>query len=77
MPTYKRFDSFRIEVRSRDHAPPHFHAIGPGFHALIDIRTLQVIRGEISRSAFAEAVAWAATRTDELLAKWDELNERD
>lgn len=77
MPTYKTFDTFRVGVRSRDHAPPHFHVIGPEFHALIKIRDLQVLRGRISRKAYVEVLAWAEDREDELMAEWRRLNERD
>lgn len=76
MPTFHRFDGFKIEVRSRDHNPPHFHMIGPDFHALIDIRTLQVIEGTYTRRALAEARAWAAGETETLMAEWRRLNER-
>lgn len=77
MPTYKAFDTFREEMRSRDHALPHFHAIGPEFHALIKIKDLQVLRGHISRKAYVEVLAWAETREDDLMAEWRRLNERD
>ena len=77
VPTFKQFDGFRIEVRSRDHNPPHFHAIGSDFHALIRISDLQVMRGTISRKAYALAVSWAADHTADLLAEWSRLNERD
>ncbi len=77
MPTFKQFDGFRIEVRSRDHNPPHFHAIGPDFHAQIRIADLQVHRGTITRKAYAQVVAWATEQTDALLAEWSRLNERD
>lgn len=76
MPTFHRFDGFKMEVRSRDHNPPHFHMIGPDFHALIDIRTLQVIEGTYTRRALAEARAWAAGETETLMAEWRRLNER-
>ncbi|WP_267426670.1 DUF4160 domain-containing protein [Methylobacterium sp. GC_Met_2] len=69
MPTFYRFDGFRIEVRSRDHSPPHFHMIGPDFHALIEICTLQVIRGTYTRRALAEVVDWAAGQTEALMAE--------
>lgn len=76
MPTFHRFDGFRIEIRSRDHSPPHFHMIGPDFHALIDIRSLQVIQGTYTRKALAEVVAWAAGQSDALMREWRRLNER-
>ena len=77
MPTFKRFDAFRIDVRSRDHNPPHFHLIGPDHHALVDIRTLQVIEGTYDCKMLAEAVGWAVEQTEALLAEWSRLNERD
>jgi hypothetical protein len=77
VPTFKRFDGFKIDLRSRDHNPPHFHMIGPDFHALIDIQTLRVIEGTYERKALAEAVAWAADQTEALMTEWRRLNERD
>ncbi|WP_425463391.1 DUF4160 domain-containing protein [Methylobacterium terricola] len=76
VPTFKKFDSFRLEVRSRDHNPPHFHILSSDFHALVDIRTLQVIEGTYDRKALAEAVAWAVDQTENLLNEWRRLNER-
>ena len=77
MPTFKRFHAFRVDVRSRDHAPPHFHVIGPDFHAVVGILDLQVQRGTISRKAYAEVIEWAAANTAPLMAEWRRLNERD
>lgn len=77
MPTFHRFDSFRIDVRSRDHNPPHFHMISPDHHALVDIQTLQVIEGTYTRKMLAEAIEWAAGQTEPLMAEWRRLNERD
>jgi hypothetical protein len=51
--------------------------IGPDFHALVEIRTMQVIEGTYTRAAFAEAIAWAAGRVEDLMAEWRRLNERD
>ncbi|MCJ2133441.1 DUF4160 domain-containing protein [Methylobacterium sp. J-026] len=50
--------------------------IGPDFHALVDIRSLQVIRGTYNRKALAEVVAWAAGQTEALMIEWRRLNER-
>lgn len=77
MPTFKRFDRFRIDVRSREHNPPHFHVIGPDFEALIWLSDLQVRGGSIPRKVYAEAVTWAAAHSAELLAEWSRLNDRD
>ncbi len=77
MPTFKEFDSFRLEARSRDHNPPHFHIVGSDHHALVSIQTLQIIRGTCGRKMLAVAVTWAAENTDALMNEWIRLNERD
>ena len=77
MPKFHQFDGYRVDVRSRDHNPPHFHAIGPDFHALIRIDTFEVMRGEVPRQVFKEVVGWAIGRRDDLLAEWRRLNERE
>lgn len=69
MPTYKRFDGFSVEVRSREHNPPHFHVIGTDFHALIGIRDLQVMKGKITRQALAIIVPWAAAENEALMTE--------
>ena len=48
------------DVRGRattmqDHPPPHFHALYAEHEALIDIRTLEVIEGDLPRRALALA----------------------
>ena len=77
MPKFAQFGSYRIDVRSRDHNPPHFHVIGPDFHALVRIETMEVIAGTVPRRALAEAVEWARAHIEELLTEWRRLNERD
>ena len=38
-----------------DHNPPHFHLRDPNSRALVDIVTLEVIAGQVSRSDLEEA----------------------
>jgi hypothetical protein len=40
-------------VCSRDHAPPHFHALYAEYEALIDLRNFSVIRGSLPGRAMA------------------------
>ena len=77
MPIFHQFDGFRLDVRSRDHNPPHFHVIGADFHATIRIDTLEIMRGRIPNKVFREVADWASGRRDSLLAEWRRLNERD
>jgi hypothetical protein len=52
-------------------APPHFHALYAEFEALIDIRTLEVIRGKLPRRALVLVLEWAAQHRDELMEDWN------
>ena len=54
-----------------DHVPPHFHALYAEFEALIDIRTLAVLRGELPPRAMALVLEWAQQHRDELIKDWD------
>ena len=62
--------SLSIWLYPRDHAPPHFHVIGPDTAVLVDIRDLQVIAGSYRRKDLRTALAWAAEHMDELWQAW-------
>jgi len=53
-----------------EHAPPHFHALYGEFEALIDVRTLEVIRGQLPKRALALVLEWASQHRDELMEDW-------
>ncbi|ADE14864.1 conserved hypothetical protein [Nitrosococcus halophilus Nc 4] len=53
-----------------DHAPPHFHALYGEYEALIDIRTLAVMRGTLPRRALALVLEWASLHREELMENW-------
>ncbi len=42
----------------RDHAPPHFHAVYSEQEAIIDIETLDVLEGRLSRRALELVLDW-------------------
>lgn len=77
MPSIQRFSAFTVYVYADDHAPPHFHVVGRGFNAAINISTLQIQRGTLSPGILAEAITWAATNRTTLVNAWEDLNERD
>jgi hypothetical protein len=70
MPTISSFYGIDIRMFWLDHNPPHFHASYSGEEALIDIRKLEVIRGNLPRGALLLALAWAEDHQDELLEDW-------
>jgi hypothetical protein len=70
MPTISAFYGVLIQMFWQDHAPPHFHALYGEFEALIDIRTLAVIRGSLPRRALALVREWATLHQNELMEDW-------
>jgi Domain of unknown function (DUF4160) len=78
MPCVRQLSNSKVYVYARgEHPPPHFHLVGPGWEAVIDIATLRVTRGEAPSGDLAEAINWARANKQPLLDKWSELNERD
>ena len=54
-----------------DHPPPHFHAVYQGEVIMVNISTLEVIEGRMSRRAQALVLEWAALHRTELRQAWD------
>lgn len=73
MPTLSMF--FGIVVRmylgKREHNPPHFHAYYQEYKAIFDIKTCELIDGNIPRRQVKLIEAWAELHKDELLANWE------
>ena len=65
-----------IRVYANDHLPPHFHAIAPDFEALIEIETLTIMRGSLSRQAGKSVMAWAGANRHLIAAEWNRINSR-
>jgi hypothetical protein len=70
MPTISAFYGILIQMFWADHAPPHFHALYGQYEALIDIRTLAVMRGKLPRRALALVLEWASLHREELMENW-------
>lgn len=70
MPTISQFFGIVIQMFWREHAPPHFHALYAEYEALIDIRTLEIIKGSLPKRALALVLEWAAQHRVELMEDW-------
>ncbi len=53
-----------------DHAPPHFHALYGEHEVLINIITLEIIKGSMPRRALSLILEWASEHRTELLEDW-------
>lgn len=71
MPEVSRFYGIIIAMYYNEHNPPHFHAKYGEYIAEIDIRTLQILKGEIPNRAKALVLEWANEHRDELIQDWE------
>ena len=70
MPTVSRFFGIAIRIYYDDHAPFNFHVYYGEEAATVDIETLRVRSGRVSRRALALVLEWAADHRDELFEDW-------
>ncbi len=61
----------------KDHNPPHFHVIYQENEALIDIKTLEIMEGRLTKRAKTLAIEWAIEHRDELLNNWQKAREHE
>ena len=54
-----------------DHVPPHFHAEYGEFKAQVNIKSYNIIAGELPPRALGMVVEWAAQHQQELLGLWE------
>ncbi|BCT67329.1 DUF4160 domain-containing protein [Nitrosospira sp. NRS527] len=69
MPIISTFYGIIIQMYWRDHSPPHFHAVYAEDDVVIDIRTLGVLRGKMSRRALV--LEWAQEHREEPMEDWE------
>ncbi|SCB41153.1 DUF4160 domain-containing protein [Rhizobium lusitanum] len=65
-----------IRVYANDHLPPHFHIITPNGDALVDIETLEILRGKLAHKARDTALGWAHKNKAAIAAEWNRTNPR-
>ena len=71
MPEVSRFYGIVIKVYFRNHPPPHFHAMYAEHQALYVIKTLEVIEGDLPRTAAKLVVEWATLNQKALRQIWE------
>jgi hypothetical protein len=71
MPELCRFYGIIVRMFYGDHPPPHFHAIYQGERISVNINTLEVIEGNMSRRAQSLVLEWAHLHRAELRQAWD------
>jgi len=71
MPEISRFYGIIIALYYNEHNPPHFHAKYGEFKAEIDIKTLQLLKGDLPKRARALVLEWADEHRNELMHDWE------
>ncbi len=71
MPTISQFFGIIIRMYYDDHNPPHFHVIYGEYEALIDINTLEIIKGQLPRRVLALTIEWSIMHRNELRQDWE------
>ncbi len=76
MPTLHTINSIKIDVYSRDHLPPHFHALYAEHEILIVIKTLKTYAGYFPGRQHKMVLDWAKSQGIKyfLLANFKRLN---
>jgi hypothetical protein len=71
MPTISAFYGILIQMFWNDHSPPHFHALYAEYEVIINIQTLEILRGNFPRRALTLVLEWAQEHRGELLENWE------
>ena len=71
MPVISIFYGIVIQMFWSDHAPPHFHALYAEHEVMIDIQTLEIMKGSMPRRALAMILEWAQEHRNELMEDWE------
>jgi len=72
MPEITRFYGIIIQIRfTREHNPPHFHAVYGEKEDLFDIQTLEMLKGDLPGKAQSLVKEWAGKYQDEILDMWN------
>jgi hypothetical protein len=77
MPEISRFLGIIITMYYNDHTPAHFHVRYNQQKAIIDIKNLTILQGQLSPRILGLVIEWAAIHQQELKQNWQlaRLNE--
>jgi hypothetical protein len=70
MPNVGIVDGAKIFVYGNDHGRPHFHVLAAEYRAVIDIESMEVIRGRLPKAKLRKVLTWAKPRQAALLEAW-------
>ncbi len=71
MPVITRFFGIVIKMYFSEHGVPHFHAVYNEYNGVFDIKTLEMIEGDLTSKAQSLVREWAKMYKDDLLSMWN------
>ena len=73
MPIIARFYGLIIKMffQQAEHNPPHFHVLYGDYIGAINIRTLEMMEGDLPPKALSMTKEWAGLHQEELLKIWE------
>lgn len=72
MPEITRFYGIIIKIfLTKDHNPPHFHAVYGEYNGSFDIQTVEMIEGDLPKKAQILIKEWAAQYKNEIMTMWN------
>lgn len=73
MPVIARFYGIVIKMYflAGEHNPPHFHAIYGEYVGVIDLKTLQMLEGDLPKKALNLVQEWATLHQKALQDMWE------
>ena len=72
MPEITRFFGIVIKIFFRgEHNPPHFHAVYGEYNGIFEIKTLDMIEGDLSMKAQKLVKEWGEQHKDALMTMWN------
>lgn len=76
MPEIARFYGIVIKMffKPKEHEPSHIHALYGEYMGEFNIRTMEMIQGDLPKKAQELVTEWLAMHQSELQAMWDSQN---
>ena len=73
MPVIAKFYGLIIKMffQQSEHNPPHFHVVYGDYIGMINIKTLEMMEGDLPPKALSMAKEWAGQHKEELLRIWE------
>lgn len=68
----ERLDGLKIEIRPKEHPPPHFHVMSPNVDASFAIEDCRLLKGRIDSQSERKIRFWHKHAKSTLIACWDD-----